>query len=541
MIDDQLHPLDEVQLFGCTWHGLSSAGKVDIGDVEWPLPSRYSAPTSEDTHLLRVPGVGPVDLTAEQIAVEASAGRAWQDYALLSGSRQGLFGFDLFGWVYIDDDGRRWHIKYGSGGTLDFGDVDVTGPLTLDFEVRPFGYLGEPHAAPATVSVTLADLQQAGIAVAGDPSHRLLINSVASRGQAVVILIHQDFFVDITRPPIGALLLSLSGPGDALTMSLTVLYSRAECLGVFNIGETSTATVHALQFDAVVTATGTAPHRVLSADVTGGAYVPLPGPGVVVGWVENQSSISDRIVQVVFDEFDSLVTFKADIVTTARRETPPPVVTASGSFTWNEGTSTSADTGEIVFSLVGQTMYSGHTVLTLKRDGSALDVTEFRGQHTNHWVGSGVWSQATPLGFDPPDYYIAPVLENYANRDIIGRDATMTLTAGGVEYLNVSNGGQLDYQPLLGHSVPMSFDHGLSSPDVRAEGWIRRCGNQMVACGVRMNRTDRRERKLFAPAASWSNPSTGPDSLPIAATYHPVTHEIVADTAGVLPRPFCWI
>ena len=65
--------------------------------------------------------------------------------ALVSGARFGLFGTRLNGWVWIDEQGARWHV---AGGTFNNLQHDPQTALTLSLSVRPFGELGAAPVAP---------------------------------------------------------------------------------------------------------------------------------------------------------------------------------------------------------------------------------------------------------------------------------------------------------------------------------------------------------------------------------------------------------
>ena len=78
--------LDRIKTFGQPYHGLWKAGSI-------ALPNGTSktcpAPSGGGVVLLRVPGQPAVSRTAPELAADATAGREWRNYGLISGGRYG--------------------------------------------------------------------------------------------------------------------------------------------------------------------------------------------------------------------------------------------------------------------------------------------------------------------------------------------------------------------------------------------------------------------------------------------------------------------
>ncbi|MDN4149826.1 hypothetical protein QYE80_32965, partial [Pseudomonas tohonis] len=252
MIESHFHPLDEIERFGFTAHGLvngavTASRHLLVGSTNHPLPYVWPFNTGTsvefyDTHLLKVPGVPPVVLPLEEYLAERAAGRTWQHYAVLSEDRCMLFGTPLQGWVCIDPAGNRWIVR--TEPQANTGSIRADEPLTMTIQIRPFGYLDEAVVPWHSLTVTLDDLGQVGDGLPYPPSGSLLdpndmilrLGSVASHGRSAVLEIHGTVSLvnNWTRRrimPAGFLLLELSGNGPSFTPTLTVMRTRAETLG----------------------------------------------------------------------------------------------------------------------------------------------------------------------------------------------------------------------------------------------------------------------------------------------------------------------
>lgn len=338
MIDS---PLDggEVVRFGNTLHGLMNATtqRVEIGGVERPLPAAYQAwrdfsgsagiqgADFGDTHLVRVPGVAPLGMSPEELAAELAAGRAWQNYALLSGPHQMVFGHPLSGWIYIDEAGGRWLVRQSGGPSIiNYGQVGVAQSLGITLSITPFGDIGAEPVSPIHVQASLADIGQANppgvTAERGDVLH-LRVTSISSHGRRAIIALYplriagtQMIDYDPRDLPYGWLSLELSGSGQAIAATLAVLRTRTQALG-----QRIRSTPVSQPLKAALTLTGgcsISGDRVVGSWSASAELVPhgagLPSLiGTDTGYfynhqLENRDELDHRIVCLVFDDADDV-------------------------------------------------------------------------------------------------------------------------------------------------------------------------------------------------------------------------------------------
>lgn len=145
---------------GQPYHGLVTDGELTLSTgVKLGFPGAFG-----DCYLLQVPGVAPLEMSPEEVAIEAAAGREWRTYALLSGrARQyGGVAVGTNAWLYAAPDGTVWRIRCLQ---LDNTLIHPTPlpdnnwgyyPASLDFEfeVSRFGLIspdGEPDTAVINV------------------------------------------------------------------------------------------------------------------------------------------------------------------------------------------------------------------------------------------------------------------------------------------------------------------------------------------------------------------------------------------------------
>ncbi|MCY1283227.1 hypothetical protein D9M70_321000 [compost metagenome] len=356
MIETHFHPLDEIQAFAHTWHGLAEGGPISptvmVGGVRWPLP--FEAPhvgfglnidAGADTHLLQVPDIGPVPLSPEELAAEAAQGRVWQNYALLSGGELQLFGRKLGGWVCIDPAGARWLVRPSGFNSLHGGQVVPGEVANFQLRVVPFGYLDEPAATPVELEVALADVGQAGIpgwTPAGDSLFPLGLNSISSDGRRVVVHIRNQFNFEGTRElfPVGYLLLTLSGTGPHFTLSMEVLRTRAQCFPVFVSEGTACPTkwVKFVTEDQEVEQPPGSGFTETKTKHTGVTYEEPVAPtdfyNRPVGSGTHTHRYEGRVATVVFDDTDTLRTFTVDLESTCTYSLPSYSFESSG-YIWS--------------------------------------------------------------------------------------------------------------------------------------------------------------------------------------------------------------
>ena len=133
--------LDRIKTFGQPYHGLWKAGSI-------ALPNSTSktcpAPAGGGVVLLRVPGQPAVSRTAPELAADATAGREWRNYGLISGGRYGA-SEPIYGppgtaaVIFIDDAKVTWlmHITWAPTNSY------------MTVKLRRFGHFVAPWAETA--------------------------------------------------------------------------------------------------------------------------------------------------------------------------------------------------------------------------------------------------------------------------------------------------------------------------------------------------------------------------------------------------------
>lgn len=595
------HPLDEISAFGCTVHGLVVSQRR-VGQTWWPLPSGYfdslrviperHVEDFGDTHLLRVPGQPELDWPAEVLEAEAAAGRVWQNYALLSGMGPGLFGRALKGWVYIDDQGLRWLIRPADFYPSPWGDSLLQGgAANLAFTVRPFGELGVETAEPWMVSTTLADIGQAnppGIgSFAGTPQGGttlyMRVASISSTGRQMIIGLYPSitYINDRRDLPYGFLLLSVTGSGQSIAVTLEVLRTRAQTLGAFssNDGGSIVPTVLEPSFDVTVTdlqldGAGQVIHAEADIIVSGYSLIPAgsrpPGSGtheliVNLGNASSERQVNGRIVALLFDDMDGMVEFTAEWEYQVQRDYDLVSATFAGS--WHiEANRSPADgaTGSVSAVLEYRSHEQVRSVLRLKRGAATLQTIEstfqLQGEHTwNPGVLGGFWGGLGPVTVD----FLA---SSATTRFWLGSGgATLWPSNGGVPITaswQWASSTKLDGAELVAragvgvtnapavtwtwHRVAVSFVEQAASPGPysRTDYAVQRLSNNLLAgryerfsqTGASATPDYARSPAFFAPQATLPNPASGSDDsnrLVLRGSYHPLTHEIHVVTRAI--------
>lgn len=143
---------------GQPYHGLVTAGELTLSTgVKLPFPGAYG-----DCYLLQVPGVAPLEMSPEEVAIEAAAGREWRTYALLAGRARQYGGVTVGtnAWLYAAPDGTVWRIRCLQLDTTLIYPTQLPDnnwgyyPADLDFqfEVSRFGLIS-PDAEPDTAVI----------------------------------------------------------------------------------------------------------------------------------------------------------------------------------------------------------------------------------------------------------------------------------------------------------------------------------------------------------------------------------------------------
>ena len=374
MIDSQLHPLDEVQLFGHTIHGLIrgvvSARVYEVDGVAFPLPASYNLglATQQVAQIVRKPGIAEVPLAPEVLEAERAQGRVWQNYAMLRGNLS-LFGKQLGGWIYFDSAGDRWLIRPESLPSLTVG-----GSYTATFSIRPFGYLDDEPVTPREVTLVLANTQQS---TSPGTSRFVAVETVRSDGGQALLRLSLNGYTA------GYLAVGVTGDGDEIALSLSVLRSEAQTLGSWtnNTADLNLTTSAVYRLLATTSPEGLTP-----------AYE-FPPEGATVTWepdgllrIDNSNQAgaaasiiqasytagrTDRLVALVYDDTDQLVEFTYDTTYVLDLDYPDFDVEVSGSasITATSGGLNQATTGAINITMTRNVTNRAAVIVSLRRDG----------------------------------------------------------------------------------------------------------------------------------------------------------------------------
>lgn len=588
MIESHFHPLDEIERFGFTAHGLvngnvTGSRNLLVGSTNHPLPYSWPYSTGDivefyDTHLLKVPGIAPVVLPPEEYLAERAAGRTWQHYAILSEDRCMLFGTPLQGWVCIDPAGQRWIVR--TEPQANTGSIRADEPLTMTIQVRPFGYLDEAVVPWHNLTVTLDDLGQVGDGLPYPPSGSLLdpndmilrLGSVASHGRSAVLEIHGTVSLinNWTRRrimPAGFLLLELSGNGPTFTPTLTVMRTRAETLGeIIANSEPEQCAIVALgwEYDEVPETQGGQPGFRATATVTS-VDTPVSGaPYTPVGVGFYEFGRRDRVLGIVYDDADNLVEMTADSLLRLDFDYAPFALDeADGELSaWRpadatpgwEGTATGSVT--VTASRTMTEVLSATT--TIRRNGAVVSTAVSSG--TNSVIERRAGDGGATLRWDGTGYsgrYQIPDSTLLAFRSY-----TRTTTWQVDEGAGATTWGHT-YEPfeeLYTLQSRLSSEYVAAAQSTYLLGpWLgvfateeyggarlelQRLANNLW--GVRITTlggsslAKARIPFLVAPQAEWFN-DLPTDSSERNGSYHPYTHEIATSRGSTdIPAPFVW-
>lgn len=551
-----------VPLWGFPWHGLLvSPGyepKLRIGAVdgpemplaEPPFPAQLANSlgnvyqSSMDVHLVRVPGAPEIELTPEQLAEQAALGRHWQNFTLLHAEPENSFthglalhGRQIGGWVLSDEEGKRWLIKPVGDPSLLYGTAQIGQPLELAFDVLPFGYIGQTPADPVSVVANLADIEQGGITLTGDPYVRMRPWSIASHGREVVIALFQAKSPLLpTDMPCGWLHLQLAGAGPAFTASLTVMHSRVETIGVATTGDT----------DGLVLTVIAGAMSYTTEDLGGGVMriTGTAGPGsrplaladaFRVGTRVRHSTIEGRVLSVVFASDDSQVVTTADLEWERVEIGALSNLVASGTLTTTYLASDSHVELSGNIDLAGDyaVSFTERTTITLRRNGVEVDSAEYVDAHTASGSRSGTVYVVESFPVASPPGYMGQLAYG-PNSYPTSHTYTMTVAGGVVatETGAASNGFGLGNPPDWSTGVDMTFY--LQGATWDQGGYVvQRHGNQILSARYSLRPPGAsplifaRQHFAFAAQASWVNPSSAATIYSPRASYNPGTQELV--------------
>lgn len=622
MLNACFHPLDKLRAYGSTLHGLfdqtgAADGRVRMGGTWFDLRAElagdysdrvvdayaydYASLRNQDAHLLRVPDVAPLPFTPEQLTSELAAGRSWQNYALVSGAHFGLFGTRLNGWVWIDEQGARWHV---AGGTFNNLQHDPQTALTLNLSVRPFGELGAAPVAPQLVTCTLADIGQLWPGGVADAYVWVRFACMSSHGrQALYEIYEPDNFGYQNRFPVGWLRLTLSNVSEP-TAVLEVLRTRTQAYGTQSATDVSMVNRHQFVLPCEVTDEGGDEYGrrlIVNAPQPADAYMrPAPtgtGTRFGVGETESVRTQAGRIVRINFDDADQLVEFT---VTQQQRlicEFGAPTLTgwsAPSIAAWfatgpvpegvagQEWVAPYGDGTEYTVSVGFSQSYTVREVCTqtLTRNGIELETATVSSSIAFNTTGTlrhFDYPTGIPSGSaSPPELLSTELILNAAKR--ISEPSTVTRTAyggncrlngvllsssgsAGSAVFSVEYGNDIYAFPnyLLGYprnptvtvmltremvGLPWSTAAERTAPVVlHSVGLLGLSSHVLHSESAELSVSySRRRHGTYAPQAEWVNPNPAQVyTTAIRATYHPLTHEIAQDLDGSLGSTFTFI
>lgn len=545
-------------VWGFPWHGrLSSPGfgptlrigdsgpELSLSDPVFPeglqgaldqyAGGPFGTPPEEilSVHVVRVPGVPNLEFTPEEIADHTAKGRAWRNHALLCGSGLRLNGRELGGWVCIDSAGERWLIKPTGSPSLLFGNATIGSSLTLSFSVVPFGYIGQPPAAPITISGTLSDIQQGGETLGGEPRVRMRPASISSNGRVVIVALYPKGTSATTSDfACGWLRLELTGTGPSFAVSLTVIYSRTESLGVLESSDVDTIAGHWLTYDVPATAAG----LTISGTCEGiGFYNPgLARDTWPIGRRTMISNRIGRILSLVFDEVDTLVTVTADLKWQRIQDWPTPTMqsaTGTLSAAFSPGINTSTSTGSIAVEVLREGTDITTQEVIISRDGDVADSCHYEiNQSVSEVVMMGI-NDPIPATLSPPQFitpsdYAPP----YGSWSMV-----TTFELNGTDVYSYTNpaveGGTTSW---ISHvwGVGASMDVSMDGPYNAGTYLLQRVSNQLIKAFHSVTNTStlaalsKHTHAIVAARAIWNNPGAAVQDYSPNGCYNPVTHEL---------------
>lgn len=548
--------------WGFPWHGLLISPRFqaklrvgDAGGAEIPLTDpvfpevlsgsldiygsgQFGAPPEDiyNVHLVRVPGVAPLSMTPTEEAEQTAMGRAWRNYSLLTGSNLILNGKQLDGWICTDPAGARWLVRPVGSPNLRYGDATIDSSLRLRFEVLPFGYIGQAPAAPVEIETTLADIQQSGATLGGEPKVRLRPASIASHGREVLIALYpKGDSVSVNDFACGWLKLELTGNGPSFGLSLSVIHSRTQALGNAQTsdvdGKVGYLLAAAMAYDVS--------DRTLTGTMTG-IELRVPAPGTPnlwpVGGRTATSSRTARILSMVYDDADQVVTLSADQLWTLNETFDAPgFVSASGSLVaaFPEGQNNASADGRIDYS-VSRTVVASETYeVLLKRNGATVDQARLR----RDYAGS-----RTDVGyFEAPGGYPATLSPAHIEATTLApvwagdRTRTDSFTINGAQVHSYSSPANqsaiVSWSPYAwGSSASIQAYTGGDYGQVSYG--VQRVSNQLINARYNLFESEtlpnyNKTHRFIAAHATWENPESESDQVSRSGSYHPVTHELV--------------
>lgn len=579
MISRQFHPADEVTLIGDTQHGLAAPGAewLRIGGALFPyLPPREAEgwlnPNMQgDTHLLRVPGVAPVPLTAEQLAAEAAQGRVWQDYTLIAGQGLCAHGSVLDGAVYVDPTGVPWLVR----GVRELGEVSHGEPWRRTITLTPYGRIGDAPVAGRSIALRLTADElglpvQMPVQLTGPYGIKLRLQSISSDGSQIIYALRPGFGFARYGPPVAFWQLTLSGAGDDITAQMSVLRTLEQTVGERTETQSGTLTEYpTLELEATHEVEG--PPEPMPPGSTLAQWARLTVTGITCAQTPRLRStgVTGQLLAVLHDDADTLVEISMDVVNedllwidslSFRVVTPH-----RARFVYPDGMLLSEERGQTENSL--RMGHENRAALRLYRDGALMDEVVVLSSIESSYQNTGTllslrqfflpgarpsasWGGACSVGGGPGstshDTWSQIITNQTSQTD--EREAP-AWAMGGIETIT---GATYRFEidsgwggiPMRWHeNIERGVRGGFSTPSGKFTAAVESLTNNLygIVINVRYDVLPPSPPlirhvpiTLVAPRATLELPATDDDNWParVFASYHPLTHEIYAGYVG---------
>ncbi|MCH8502930.1 MAG: hypothetical protein LAT50_01235 [Ectothiorhodospiraceae bacterium] len=202
----------------------------------------YPQPGGGQTILVALAGAPGAIRTPEQQAADTEKGWQWWDRAILAGPQRQLHGQPLGqrSWIYEGADGRRWLARLSDPGN---GNINFSTRTSVDVEFTEFGAFiaREPEVYVRTATVSDWEQSTPPVLVGSTVNTGVAdLEDATPTGDETVWRIRQS--VNRSSYPGGVMLtalgyftLSVTGSGETLAVTLDVVRSREQTLGVWSL------------------------------------------------------------------------------------------------------------------------------------------------------------------------------------------------------------------------------------------------------------------------------------------------------------------
>lgn len=233
--------LDEIDKMGDPWHGVWDGPSNNITTIPGPVVACPGVPPHGgfpprrhgDCYKIAVPGTP----ATSSDAADATAGRTWLNYGLITGAKHRLYGEQLGekSWIYAASDGTRWLAEFTTlTADVDAGTADITLVLT---EFGIFGAASAPVTQTFTLGTVALTLDAATpndfFDFSDSHSASFEIEDIWTDGSKVLIA-PQIACIAVNSPRVEARVLftvlqvELSGVPPSASLSLTTVLTQAQ-------------------------------------------------------------------------------------------------------------------------------------------------------------------------------------------------------------------------------------------------------------------------------------------------------------------------